>query len=215
MKTTRIHIAMLAAVLALAAAPMLAQAQNQFGIAPSPGALPGDSGTVATTVVPSSAIIRIPDAPVRMHIRDLSGPRLGFTFAQAGSRNERALKSHGMGPTVSQFGWHFEHEIAPTNGGPALVTEVVPLLGGFEYGKFIPTLNAAIGVRTPAGWEIGMGPSLTLVNSAGGSSLGLVVAVGKTLDYGGVSLPLNVAASMNNKGTMISLLAGYAIRRPN
>ena len=57
-----------------------------------------------------------------------------------------------------------------------------------------------------------MGPSFTLVNTEGHSNVGLVVAVGKTFDYGGVSLPINLAVSSNPQGTRTTLVAGYAIR---
>jgi len=144
---------------------------------------------------------------------DLSGPRVGLMIAPGDASISRRLKEHGMGNLVSQFGWHFERQIVPLGGGPQLVTEIIPLIGGVEYGKFVPSVTAAVGVRLRSGLEFGTGPSLTIVSTGGDANMGLVIAVGKTLDYGDVCIPLNVAVSTNPKGTMVTLIAGYAINR--
>ena len=39
----------------------------------------------------------------------------------------------------------------------------------------------------------------------------LIVAVGKSIDFSGVSIPLNLAVAMNNGGTRISFVFGYAM----
>ncbi len=141
-----------------------------------------------------------------------SGPRMGLMIAPGDDAISRRLRSHGLGGVVSEFGWHFEHRVSPYDGGPQLVTEFVPLLGGVEYGKMVPTFTAAMGMRFRSGYEFGMGPSLTLAG-VNGSSTGLVIAVGKSLDYGQVCLPLNLAVSTNPKGTMVTLIVGYAINQ--
>jgi hypothetical protein len=141
-----------------------------------------------------------------------SGPRMGFMFAPGNGSISRRLKDHGLGDVVSEFGWQFERRVAPRGGGPQLVTEAVPLLGGVEYGKLAPSITGLLGLRFPNGFEVGMGPSLTAVSATTINS-GLVIAVGKSIDYGSVCIPINLAVSTNNKGTMISLMAGYAIHR--
>jgi hypothetical protein len=147
-------------------------------------------------------------------MRDLSGPRVGFTFAVGrDATTGSSMFGNGVGPVISQFGWHLESQVVPLGNGPMLVTEVIPLVGGFEYGKVIPSITLAVGLRSRSGYEIGAGPSLTPVNSRGRSGAGVVIAVGRTIDYGGVSLPFNLAVSMNPNGTRVSLLAGYAIQR--
>jgi len=145
--------------------------------------------------------------------RDLSGPRMGFTAALGDGAVYRTLRENDMGRLVSQFGWQFEHQVVPLGRGPQLITEAIPLIGGVEYGKFIPSLTLALGARSRSGYEIGMGPSFTAVNAAGGSSVGLVFAVGKTLDYSGVCIPINFAIATNPKGTRFTLLVGYSIPR--
>jgi hypothetical protein len=169
-----------------------------------------DSGRVRAPHV----IATVPDTePVRFREQDLSGPRVGFSFAPGDGEMYRTMKDHGMGRMVSQFGWHFEHTVTPLGGGPALVTEAIPLFGGVEYGMFIPSLTFALGVRLPSGLEFGAGPSFTLSNSQGQARAGLVLAAGKTLDYSGVNIPLNLAVSTNKDGTRVTLIAGYSIRR--
>ena len=139
-----------------------------------------------------------------------SGPRMGLMMAPGDGSISRRLKDHGLGSVVSQFGWQFEHRVEPFGGGPQLVTEVIPLFGGVEYGRMVPSLTLVMGIRSPSGYEFGMGPSFTVV-SATGLNAGLVIAAGKSLDYGSVCIPLNLAVSTNPRGTMVTLIAGYAI----
>jgi hypothetical protein len=175
----------------------------------------------AQRIVPPDTVVTRPqsldppppsDQPVLFRLHDLSGPRVGATFAFGDGKLSRDLDRKGLGRIVSQFGWHFERELVPIGAGPELVTEAVPMFGGVEYGKLIPSLTMAVGVRFRDGLEFGMGPSFTLVNTVGRSNVGLVVAVGKTFDYDGVSLPVNIALSTNPQGTRTTLTAGYAIR---
>lgn len=143
--------------------------------------------------------------------RNLSGPRLGVTLVPGSSKLVQELKDNNMGSTISQFGWHFEWQIRPDMGGPAFIIETTPLVGGVEYGKFVPSISLLMGVRLPNGVEFGMGPNAMAgkdeVNSA------LVLAVGKSFNYSGVSIPLNIAYVTNPDGNRISLMFGYAINR--
>ncbi len=149
----------------------------------------------------------------RVQMSDWSGPRMGFMFAPGDPAIARRLSDHGLGNVVSQFGWQFERRVRVVSGGPELVTEVVPLFGGVEYGKLVPSLNALMGVRFHSGVEFGMGPSLSLMSSDAGPQSGLLVTVGKSFNYGDMCIPLNLAVSTNPNGTMVSLIAGYAINR--
>ena len=118
-----------------------------------------------------------------------------------------------MGRTLSQFGWHFEWQVVPEGGGPQLVVQMVPLVAGVEYGKFIPSATLALGVRFLNGFELGLGPNIVVTGTSGSdpASTALVVALGKSIDYGGVSIPLNVAVAHNPEGTRASFIIGYAI----
>lgn len=144
---------------------------------------------------------------------DWSGPRVGFTVAPGDGAISRRMHDNGLGDVVSQFGWQFEHQVTPVRGGPRLVTELVPLAGGVEYGKFVPTVNGLVGVRFANGYEFGAGPSITLADSQGRTTTGLLLAAGKSLDFNDVCIPLNLAISLNPRGTMVTLITGYAMRR--
>lgn len=144
--------------------------------------------------------------------RNLGGPRLGITYVPEGSELSEELRNHEIGSTLSQFGWHFEYQVIPKGYGPSFVIQIVPLVAGVEYGKFIPSTTLAMGIRLRNGFEFGLGPNLlfggkNLVNSA------LVVGVGKSFNYGGVSIPLNLVLASNPSGKRISIIFGYAIAK--
>jgi hypothetical protein len=93
------------------------------------------------------------------------------------------------------------------------VIEFIPLVSGVEYGKFIPNATFAMGVRTPGGFEMGLGPNVSAYKSDGDPAVrtSLVTAVGKSLNYGGVSIPINLVLATNPQGNRISLIFGYAV----
>jgi hypothetical protein len=143
--------------------------------------------------------------------RNLGGPRLGITYLPGNTELVDNLSDHNVGRTLSQFGWHFEYQVVPKGYGPSFVVEIVPLVAGVEYGKFIPSMTLAMGVRFPNGIEFGMGPNLL----AGADNIysALVFAVGKSINYGGVSIPLNLVYATNPSGNRVSFIFGYAISR--
>lgn len=144
--------------------------------------------------------------------RNLSGPRLGVTLIPGQGELVQKLKENNLGTTISQFGWHFEWQIRPDMGGPAFVIETIPLLGGVEYGKVIPSISLIMGVRLPNGIEFGMGPNALMTGEDEVNS-SLILAVGKSFDYGGVSIPINLAYSTNPAGNRVSIMFGYSINR--
>jgi hypothetical protein len=154
----------------------------------------------------------VPEDP-RFERRNLSGPRFGVTYVSGSGSLAQELDSRNMGRTLSQFGWHFERQVIPKGGGPQLVVQAVPLLGGVEYGTIIPSATLALGVRFMNGFELGIGPNVVVTDTQGSDAVAtsLVLALGKSVDYGGVSIPLNVAVAHNPDGQRISLIIGYAI----
>jgi hypothetical protein len=147
--------------------------------------------------------------PVSFAERNMSGPRLGFTVVPGNSALAQKMKENNVGPIVSQFGWHFEWAVIPDGGGPSFVIEFIPLIGGVEYKKVIPSFSLPMGVRFPDGIEFGLGPNLTATND--GVKTSLVIAIGKSFGFGGVSIPVNLAVATNPEGNRYSLLFGYAI----
>jgi hypothetical protein len=144
--------------------------------------------------------------------RNLSGPRLGFTFVPGNKELANELKAHHMGSVLSQFGWHFEYQVIPEGGGPSFVVECVPLVAGVEYGTVIPSVSVAMGIRFPGGFEFGLGPNVLAGNEKKVHSA-LVIAVGKSFNYGGVSIPLNLVCVTSPSGNRYSFMFGYAIAR--
>ena len=146
--------------------------------------------------------------------RNLSGPRLGITVVPWGKELGDKLKSNKMGNVLSQFGWHFEYQVVPEGGGPSFVVELVPLVAGVEYGKLIPSGSLAMGIRFPNGFEFGLGPNM-LVSGDKKKPLytALVVAVGKSFNYQGVSIPLNLVCVTSPEGNRFSIIFGYAITK--
>lgn len=143
----------------------------------------------------------------------LSGPRMGMSYAiPDGGKLQQRLEKHGMGQTISQFGWHFEWVVEPETKGPAFIIEAIPLFGGVEYGLLIPSASLLMGIRLPSGFEFGMGP-MAYFNGDTTVPIGssLVMAVGKSLDFNSVNIPLNLAVATNPEGTRVSFVFGYAL----
>ena len=153
-----------------------------------------------------------------MHQKRLNGPRLGLTYVLNNKALDRDgtikkdLEEAGMGSLLSQFGWHFEWLVAPQGGGPAFVTELIPFLGGVEYGSVIPSLSIVLGIRLPNGFEFGMGPNvMTTFDPDNPVIPNLVVALGQTFTYGDVCIPINLALTTSKGGNRVSFIFGYAI----
>ena len=154
------------------------------------------------------------EIPVAFDRRNMSGPRLGVTFVSGDGELYQSLECQDIGRVVSQFGWHFERQVIPDGGGPQFVIQFVPMIAAVEYGKFVPGGTLAMGIRMPRGWEFGMGPNIVATKNELDdvkARTSLVVALGKSLNYGGVSIPINLAMSTAPEGNRFSLIFGYAI----
>jgi hypothetical protein len=139
----------------------------------------------------------------------LNGPRIGFTVLSANVLDKARENSYlrSLSPFLTQFGWQFETRIFRMPNGTSGLLEVVPLIGGLEQGKFIPSLNALVGIRGPKGLEFGMGPNLTPMG------VNVALAVGTSFRSNGVNFPVNFAVVPGNGGVRFSLLLGFNSRR--
>lgn len=153
---------------------------------------------LAATAAPLNA-----QRPVLEH-RSMSGPRLGLTYA-FGPTADSALQANDLQPVLSQFGWHFEQQVVPRGGGPEFVIEEVFLVGAVEQRTAIPSASFLMGIRMPSGFEFGLGPNLSPTGSA------LVIGIGKSINYGGVSLPINFAFVRSPGAVRMTVLVGYAL----
>lgn len=163
--------------------------------------------------VPATAQTIENNEEVNLAERNLGGPRLGLTYVMGTkSKLANALKEKGVGTVISQFGWHFEYMVVPEGIGPSFVVQFVPLVAAVEYGTLIPSGSLALGVRFPGGIEFGLGPNVIVAGDKG-LATALVVAVGKSFNYGGVSIPIDVVWTTNPDGNRFSVIFGYAIMK--
>jgi hypothetical protein len=153
------------------------------------------------------------DDAVPLKHKRLIGPRMGLTSVLPdGGTWEKELEKRGIGNLISQFGWQHEWVIAPQMTGPAFVVESITLLGGVEYGLVLPSTSLVMGIRMPKGFEFGMGPNIVITDDMDNIvKPSLIMAIGKSLEINGVSIPLNLAWNRNNGGNRISFLFGYAL----
>ncbi|OON68356.1 hypothetical protein [Hymenobacter sp. CRA2] len=172
-------------------------------------AAPGASMSAAgASPLPPGTKAVVGDGPAAYDGVRLSGPRLGFTVLTGGAASY-AEREFNVNPFLTQFGWQFETRLFRMPNGTSGLFEFVPLIGGLEQGKFIPSVNALLGVRGPKGFEVGLGPNITPV------SVGVALAAGTTIrTASGINFPITAAVVPGNDGVRLSLLMGFTTRRP-
>ena len=121
----------------------------------------------------------------------LSGPRLGLTTFTPGAISEE-LNTHA----ITQFGWQLETRFVSGDNVMGLI-EWVFLAGGFEKGYFLPSISSIVGARFGSGFELGVGPNLSV------AGLGLVAAVGYNFKVGDLNLPINLSWVPSQESSMI------------
>lgn len=136
-----------------------------------------------------TAIQKKPDIqPVSSKLR-YGGPRIGLTYLQAGESKDQMndIFERDINPIITQFGWQFETRFFTLDNGAAGLIELIPMFGGMEQGLLIPSITAMVGYRSAKGFELGLGPTLSL----GGS--GILIAAGSSFRSGKVVFPINIA----------------------
>lgn len=185
-------------------------AKDVFGAAPAPAApYPAMPQAAPAAATPHTG----PDVPGDVVLPDeevhLSGPRIGFTVLTAGplSRGRRESGYGDLNPFLTQFGWQFETRLFRLPNGVSGLAEFVPLVGGLEQNKFIPSVSGILGIRGPKGFEFGLGPNLTPLGA------NIVLAMGTSFrTSSGLNFPVNLAVVPGNGGARISLLFGFNSR---
>ena len=140
----------------------------------------------------------------------LSGPRIGVTYLSKSVTDqiEKTFETT-LEPVIIQFGWQFETQFFTTSKGVTGVSEWIPLIGGFEQDKFIPSLSWLIGMRSAEGFEFGAGPNVSL------SGTSLILAAGLNFRSAEINFPINLGYSLSKTGGRYSLLFGFNIRDLN
>ena len=156
---------------------------------------------IITIVLLSVSILSV-DAQVDK----LAGPRVGITMVQPGilagflrkdypffpgdgepSASDEWTGSTGKyGAVMSQYGWQWESRFL--DGGDVVgIVEWIALVGGMEKGYFLPSVSSMVGLRTASGFELAAGPNLSI------GGIAIVIGIGKTLKFGKLNVPVNIA----------------------
>jgi hypothetical protein len=159
----------------------------------------------ASAPTPVPAMASVEDPSLQQSVK-LGGPRLGFTLV-SGSLADKMKEDHDINPFLTQFGWQFETRIFTTSKGLTGLAEFVPLVGGLEQGTFLPSLSALVGLRGPKGFELGIGPNVSVAGA------GVVIAMGTNFQSEGINFPLNLAIVPSKDGLRASLLFGFNSRK--
>jgi hypothetical protein len=170
--------------------------------------------TTALGVVPVAAQETVPTIPEEMQVRKLprqklSGPRFGFTVFTGEVAEWR--QSQGLEPIMSQFGWQFETQMVSTKTGNQALMEWLVLFGGLEQDEASISLAWLAGYRTAAGLEFGVGPNFNANLKEDMTNTSMVVAVGATMPFGELYVPVNFAASFSDGGPRITALLGWIV----
>lgn len=126
---------------------------------------------------------------VEAQIEHLSGPRVGFTYITDGTLLENLSDLPNIGeanPVIAQFGWQLETRFMDI-GSTVGIVEFIGLVGGFEQGLFLPSISTMVGFRKSSGFEVAMGPNISL------SGVSMVVGAGFNFKSGKLNFPVNIA----------------------
>lgn len=175
---------------------------------PAPAARPNPNASIFAPAPASPPTApTAPEEPVLAPAIQLSGPRVGFTLLTGGVVDRAKQEIHDLNPFLTQFGWQFETQLFRMPNGVSGLVEFVPLVGGLEQGKFIPSISGLLGIRGPKGFEFGVGPNVTPIGT------NIVLALGTSFRSNGINFPVNLAVVPGNNGARISLLMGFNARR--
>ncbi len=161
-------------------------------------------GLVVGGLVLIAAPLRAQDSMIT-EVHNLAGPRVGFGMSVSGAANDR-LSSHDISSPYSQFGWTLEQ--LAFGGRPDRINFVVQetvVVGALDQGKFLPAGWATMGLRTPDGWEAGLGPELAVHGFAVSGS------VGRSIHYGNVTIPITFMISSLTREPHVNFLLGFAV----
>ena len=155
-----------------------------------------------------------PELPEAMRAQQLprqhlSGPRFGFTTFTGDIADLR--NSVGKEAIMSQFGWQFETQIVSTTDGNQALMEWVFLVGGVEQDELNLSLSWMAGYRLPNGLEFGVGPSISITKDSSDPTTSMVIAVGKTMPFGDLYVPVNLAVAFAQGGPRITTLLGWIV----
>ena len=154
-------------------------------------------------IVTTSVLALILVISAQAQVEKLAGPRVGLTYISEGATADflrEGFKDDGEGiygstgsAFTTQYGWQWETRFADGGGDVVGIVEWIALVAGMEQGKFLPSLTSVIGIRTSSGFEIGVGPNLSL------AGVGMIMGIGKNFKSGDLNIPVNLVFSPGRK----------------
>jgi len=130
------------------------------------------------------------------------GPRLGFSGFWPPEKFTSSVSSLYSGdyvPVVSLFGITLEQRLLLGQTKSHFAFQEVVLVGGLEQGIALPEGAFLIGYRDYSGFEFGAGPILHL------GGVGVVVAIGYTLSFKGMFVPIDLSFIIPNNAQPASI----------
>lgn len=151
----------------------------------------------------------------------LGGPRIGLTAITGGIAADY-LRQEGKALLMTQFGWQLETRLFQSSTGLQGMMEMIPMVGGMEQGRFVPSLSVLCALRGREGFEFGLGPQFYVGVKEGGAlfsdnyhlapSTALVLAMGRNFEVGEVNFPINFVLVPATDGVKVSLVVGFNSR---
>jgi hypothetical protein len=156
---------------------------------------------VALVLLSSSAFAEEPEeGPQAFSL--IFGPRLGFSGFWPPDGFKSSVNSLYPGdfvPVVSLFGITVEQRILLGQTRSHFAFQEIVLVGGLEQGIALPEGAFLIGYRDNSGFEVGAGPILHL------GGVGVVVAIGYTISFRGMYVPVDLSLIIPNTGRPASI----------
>ncbi len=141
------------------------------------------------------------------------GPRIGgayvFDTPDNFTASLRTLYPTGSYvPAFTLFGVIAEQRILLGETKSHFAFQEVLLLGGLEQAVALPEAAFLIGYRDASGFEFGLGPIASL------AGIGVVTAIGWTLSFRGVYVPIDVSVILPNatRPASVALTTGFNFR---
>ncbi len=137
-------------------------------------------------------------------VHKLSGPRIGLA-APLSSAGDQRIAEFGVSSPYVQFGWLSEQRAFPhRESATTLVFQETWLIGAADQGRILPLISATMGIRTAGGWDLGLGPELTVHGISFGCTLGYAFKAGD------VVIPVSLMLGGLDRQPHATLLVGFA-----
>lgn len=141
----------------------------------------------------------------------IAGPRVGVSYSiveDSTAYYQPLIDTFGVtsfSAINSLFAVNLEQRIRLGESSGHFAIQGVVSAGGLEQSVFIPSAALLLGYRDQSGFELGVGPFVSL------AGFSVMAALGWTFDLGGVYVPLDISVVLPNSksATTIALTTGF------